>query len=79
MSNEEREPTPAEIATFRRAAKALAKLGAAGVRLYLANDTLHLMTGPSHGNLDGSGIDTSPHPERIRASVLIRGSSGGDW
>ena len=71
--DEHREPTLVEIAKFRRAARALADLGRSGLYLYLANDTLNLMAGPSH---EGSGI---AHPERVRFSVTIPRAGGGDW
>jgi hypothetical protein len=44
---------------------------------YLANNTLNLMVGPSHGELDGLGDD--PHQERVANDVLLHYSSGGDW
>jgi hypothetical protein len=72
----ERTYTPAEIAKFKRAAKALAELGRAGGYLYLANDTLHLMSGPSH---DGSGWNSSARQDRVVASVTIPRMGGGDW
>lgn len=71
----EREPTQAEIAQFRRAARALDKLGRAGLYVYLANNTLSLMTGPSHGG-DMSG---AARQERIRAEEHVTRSGGGDW
>lgn len=71
----EREPTEAEISQFRRAARALDKLGRAGLYVYLANDTLNLMTGPSHdGDMNGSA-----RQERIRAEEHVTRSGGGDW
>jgi hypothetical protein len=68
-----RNPTAAEISKFERAAKALDELGRAGFRLYLANDTLNLMTGPSHDDNGHSQQD------RVKAEYSIRGASGGDW
>jgi hypothetical protein len=41
---------------------------------YLASDTLHLMTGPSH-----EGYRAKKHPERIALSCLMPGMDGGDW
>ena len=70
---DDREPTPAEVKKFQRAAKALAELGRAGLYLYLANNTLNLMAGPSH---EGFG---TPHRERVRGSVTIPMADGGDW
>lgn len=69
----ENEPTPADCAAFRRAARALARLGAKGLFLYLANDSLHLMSGPSHDDKQCSRQD------RIRESVTIPHAGGGDW
>lgn len=40
---------------------------------YLSNDTLNLMSGPSH---DGEG---KPRRDRILAAVTLIGSGGGDW
>lgn len=71
---EHREPSAVEIRVFERAARALARLGRSGLHLYLANDTLNLMSGPSH---DSDGC--TAHPERVRASVSIPRSGGGDW
>jgi len=73
--DEEREPTPAEIAKFRKAAKALAELGKAGLYIYLAEDNLHLMTGPSHD----PGGKNSMRQDRIRATARIPLAGGGDW
>jgi hypothetical protein len=68
-----REPTPQEIAKFKRACKALDELGRAGFSLYLANDSMHLMVGESHnerGNMQ---------QEHTRATEHITGAGGGDW
>lgn len=72
MSEQILEPTDAQVRTFERAAKALADLGRAGLRIYLADDSLHLLAGPSH---DNSGACQ----HHIRASVTIPRSGGGDW
>lgn len=40
---------------------------------YLANDTLHLLTGASH---DGTGVS---RPERSMANARLNHASGGDW
>jgi len=68
-----REPTPQEIASFKKAAGALAKLGKKGFWIYLAMDTLHLLVEPSH---DIRGVQ---HQENVRASVTIPQAGGGDW
>lgn len=68
-----REPNEQEIASFTKAAKALAKLGSRGFYLYLAEDTLHLMVGPSHDE------KCVPRDERVRATVRIPQSGGGAW
>lgn len=68
-----REPTEAEIKKFERAAKAMAKLGESGLYLYLANDTLNLMSGPSHDEKH------KPCFGRVMASVRIPNAGGGDW
>jgi hypothetical protein len=50
---------------------------------YLAEDTLHLMSGPSHGPADDEphygSVNTDAHPERSLCSRRIAHSSGGDW
>lgn len=68
-----REPTPQEIAKFKRACKALDELGREGFAIYLANDSMHLLVGLSH---DDSG---RAQQDNIRESCLIRGAGGGDW
>jgi hypothetical protein len=68
-----REPTPQEIAMFKRACKALDELGRAGFHLYLANDSMHLMVAASHDD------NQRPQQDAIRESVIICGSGGGDW
>lgn len=68
-----RDATPQEIAKFNKACKALNELGKAGFHLYLANDTMNLMTGPSH---DESG---QKQQDLIQASYSIDGAGGGDW
>jgi hypothetical protein len=68
-----REPTQQEIAKFKRACKALDELGCAGFSLYLANDTMNLMVGPSHND---NGI---AQRDNVRASAFITGAGGGDW
>lgn len=68
-----REPTPAERRAFLKAARMLAELGRAGLHIYLANDSLNLMAGPSH---EGLGI---PQPDRVRETVTIPMAGGGDW
>lgn len=70
-----REPTKAEIARFKRAARSLASLGEIGFKLYLANDHLHLMIDDSHIGFYGD----VPNRDAIRASVTIPNSGGGDW
>jgi hypothetical protein len=69
----QRDPTPQEIAKFKRATKALAELGNEGFHLYLANDSMNLMVGPSH--------DDAGHSQQnlIRAYAQIPNSGGGDW
>lgn len=68
-----REPTPQEIAKFKRACKALDELGRAGFHLYLANDTMNLMTGPSHSDRGRA------QQENVSESAHICGAGGGDW
>lgn len=68
-----REPTPQEIAKFKRACKTLDELGRAGFRLYLANDTMMLMTDAPH---DDNGM---PNREAVKEELCITGASGGDW
>lgn len=70
-----REPTPKEIAKFKRACKALDELAREGFYLYLAEDTMHLMIGPSHSD----GISQAPQQQNIRESKRIYGAGGGDW
>jgi len=68
-----RQPTPQEVAKFKRACKALNELGKTGFRLYLANDTMNLMTDVPH---DDSGM---PNRDAVIAESNITGASGGDW
>lgn len=68
-----REPTPQEVARFKRACKALDELGKAGFYLYLANDTMNLMTDNPH---DDNGM---PNRDAVAAEYAIRGAGGGDW
>lgn len=68
-----REPTPQEIAKFKRACKALDELGKEGFRLYLANDTLNLMTEAPHYD---NGM---PNRDAVHEEFSINGASGGDW
>lgn len=71
-----REPTKAERRKFLKAAKALADLGTAGFYIYLAEDSLNLMIGESH---DQVGARLMAHQDRVRESVYIPLSGGGDW
>lgn len=68
-----REPTEAELQSFRRAARALHKLGKAGFHIYLANDTLNLMVGPSHDS------NHCPAQDRVREAITVCRAGGGDW
>lgn len=68
-----REPTPQEIASFKKGAEALAKLGKKGFWIYLAEDSLHLMVCPSHD------LQCRPKQDGIRATVRIPQAGGGDW
>lgn len=70
--------TKAQIAKFTRAAKALAELGQEGCIMYLANDSLHLLSGESHEKAPGIGKERE-RLDRVVASVRIPGSGGGDW
>lgn len=71
---EVREPTASELAAFRKAANALAKLGAAGLHIYLADDSLCLMAGPSHDDRTGRA-----NLDLVRESVMLPGAGGGGW
>lgn len=73
MQDDIREPTDAERARFLRAATTLARLGRKGCWMYLAEDSLHLMSGPSH---DGKQV---PKQDRVRETVRIPRAGGGDW
>ena len=68
-----REPTQQEVAKFKRACKALDELGKIGFRMYLANDTMNLMTDAPHKD---SG---TPNRDAVKAESSIDGASGGDW
>lgn len=68
-----REPTERELQSFRRAARALDKLGKEGFYVYLSNDTLNLMVGPSHDSRQCPAFD------RVRESITICRAGGGDW
>lgn len=70
-----REPTKAEVAKFKRACRALDELAREGFHIYLAEDTMHLMVGPSHSD----GRCQAPQQHNIRESVRIYGAGGGDW
>lgn len=72
------------IARFKRAAEALAQV-AQDVRqecpeatIYLASDTLCLLSGSSHDDAGGYGL-AKARPERVVAQVFIPFSGGGDW
>lgn len=49
------------------------KLSKAGFHLYLANDTMCLMSGPSHDE------HQQPRQDRILDTETIPGAGGGDW
>lgn len=68
-----REPTPQEIAKFKRACKALDELAREGFDIYLGESTMYLMVGPSHDE------KARAQQHNIRAAAHIRGSGGGDW
>jgi hypothetical protein len=70
-----RNPTKAEIAAFERACATLCALGRKGFSLYLAEDTMNLMAGPSHSE----DHKMSPMQENVRATAWICGAGGGDW
>ena len=63
----------AAIARFREATEILKELSAKGYSIYLANDSMHLMIGPTH---DERG---RPLQANSITSVIIPGSGGGDW
>lgn len=67
------EPNDLDIRAFKKAANTLARLGRKGLYIYLAMDTLYLMTGPSHD------FKLRRCDDRVRASVNIPLSGGGDW
>jgi cation transport regulator ChaC len=67
------EPTPQDIVKFKRAASVLAALGKRGIHLYLANDVLHLMKGPTHDE------NFRPLQNNVVQSVTIPNAGGGDW
>lgn len=68
-----------DIKEFERLALALASYArelrqrCPAANLYLAEDTLHLMEGPSH---DERG---RPQQQNSKASVWLSGAGGGDW
>lgn len=73
-------PIPRLLVTrFEKAAERLRDVIAAihevspEANLYLAEDTLHLMSGPSHDK------DGTARQDRSVASVLILGAGGGAW
>lgn len=57
---------------FHSACEALCELAKRGLHVYLANDTMHLMLGPSHD-------DGQPMRDNSAMSKIIPGSGGGDW
>ena len=73
----ERKPTKADRRSFISAAERLAKLGRKGLHIYLAEDTLNLLSGPSHDSVYG-GRQT-PRQDRVVEQVHIPGAGGGDW
>jgi hypothetical protein len=73
----ERKYTKGEIEKFRKAAGMLAELAEDGAIIYLADDSLHLMTGVSHDDLPNGG--SKPRQDRSVAQVYIRRAGGGDW
>lgn len=66
--------TKAQKERFLKAANELAALAREGAVIYLANDTLCLLSGNSH-----EGRDLIPMYDRIVENVTVPGSGGGDW
>lgn len=66
-------PTKADRRSFISAAERLAKLGRKGLHIYLAEDTLNLLSGPSHDD------SQTPRQDRVVEQVYIPGAGGGDW
>jgi hypothetical protein len=69
-------PTAADRRSFVSAANRLAKLGRKGLYIYLAEDALNLLSGPSHDHQDGRD---KPRQDRVVEQVYIPGAGGGDW
>jgi hypothetical protein len=65
--------TKQDVRAFLRAVDELNALAERGLHIYLANDTLCLMSGPSH--------DARFRPQRgnVIMSAIVSGASGGDW
>lgn len=68
-----RNPTKTEILRFKEACAVLNDLGKIGFHLYVANDNLHLMTGPSHTD------NGEPQQHLSKSRVTITNFGGGDW
>ena len=66
-------PTLAELRTFKRACAALRKLAKEGFYLYMEDDNLNLMDGPSH---EGNGV---PQHDRVIATEHLPRAGGGAW
>jgi hypothetical protein len=76
MANERKYPkraTKEDKAKFQEACRMLDELGQKGFGLYLANDTMNLMTGATH---DERG---RPQQENSAECAHISGAGGGDW
>lgn len=65
--------TAKDLVAFHRVCDTLKVLSSRGLKIYLAGDTLCLMSGDSH---DRHG---RPQQENVITSHIIPGAGGGDW
>lgn len=74
MPNRKRRSVTAdELRKFHDACELLTDLAKVGLHVYLANDTMCLMIGPSHDD------KARPMRDNIAMTTIIPGASGGDW
>lgn len=70
-----RKPTKEDLADFKKAGRLLIALSKRGFKIYLANDTMNLMGGPTHT----SDASCRMLQDNVVADITIPGAGGGDW
>jgi hypothetical protein len=79
------DPTKRQVARFRRLCHGLLELiqeiqrDNPAASYYLADDNLHLMKGPSHGEDDGCTGTRARQDNSVEEAWLGHGAGGGDW